>query len=375
MTRVARAALFAAFFVGALSGCSGAAAPEDDEEASSAPVHVTCAPARTGAITDSISFRGVVTVPQDRDALVAPVVAGRIVEVAVHEGDRVRRGDLLARTEDPTLLAGVIDARARFSAAQASADAAHAALARAERLLAEGISARRDVEQARALALSADAELAAARGARGLAGAQSGRARLTAPIDGVVVHVLRRVGELADGTPATPIVEIADLSTLELVGNVPAADLVRLALDSPAEIVADALPEARFAGHVRRIAPTVDVATSLGEVRVALAAGTQLRMGMAGAAVISAGQPRTAVFVPAEAVRRAADGHEEVVVCEGAAGSLTASAHTVALGARVGGDVEIVRGLLAGVSIVTSHTAGLDDGTPLIVTGPRPTPP
>lgn len=351
----------------ALSGCPHAAAPEDGPSVST---HVSCVPARAGSMNDYVALRGVIAVPPERDALVAPVVAGRIVEIAVHEGDHVRRGDLIARTEDPALAAGVIDASARVAAALASADTAHAALARAERLLAEGIVARRDVEEARALAVGADSELAAARGTRGLASAQRGRARLTAPIDGVVVHVLRRVGELADGTPATPIVEIADLSVLELVGNVEAADLVRLALDSTVDVIVDALPREHFPGHIRTIAPTVDSATSLGEVRIALDEAARLRLGMAGAATITVGQPRDAMLVPAEAVRRAVEGHDEVVVCEGTGRAVRARVQTVELGARTDREIEIVSGLRAGELVVTTHVVGLDDGTALVVATP-----
>lgn len=366
---------FAAGALAALSGCPHATAPDEGGEGPSVPTPVSCAAARAGIVNDVVSLRGVIAVPPDRDALVAPVVAGRIVDIAVHEGDQVRRGDLVARTEDPALAAGVIDASARVAAATASADAAHAALARAERLLAEGIVARRDVEEARANAAGADSEVASARGTRGLASAQRGRARLTAPIDGVVVHLLRRVGELADGTPATPVVEIADLSVLELVGNVEAAELVRLALESLADVTADALPREHFAGHVRTIAPTIDPATSLGEVRIALDAGARLRLGMAGAAAITAGQPRAAVLVRANAVRRAADGHDEVVVCEGTVPAARARVQTVELGARTGDEIEIVSGLRVGTLVVTAHAVGLDDGRPLVVTVTGPAAP
>jgi len=50
---------------------------------------VTCAPARTGAAAETVSFRGTVGVPPDRRALVASAVVGRIAEVLVHEGDHV----------------------------------------------------------------------------------------------------------------------------------------------------------------------------------------------------------------------------------------------------------------------------------------------
>ena len=96
------------------------------------------------------------------------------------------------------------------------------------------------------------------------------RATVRSPLEGVVVRVLRRPGELVDGTPATPIMEVADPEQLELVADVPAADLVRVTRGAEATVRVPALPRRPGPGTVAAVSPAVDRATGLGTVRVSI---------------------------------------------------------------------------------------------------------
>src|SRR4029079_6201092 len=84
------ALVFVAMIASAACKKAAPAATEDDEKKT---VHVTCQPAIVASAADDVSLRGVVTVAPDRDAQVAPAVAGRLTDVRVHEGDRVKAGD------------------------------------------------------------------------------------------------------------------------------------------------------------------------------------------------------------------------------------------------------------------------------------------
>ena len=148
-----------------LAGCKAgpAPAPEGAEaEGASGPVSVVCVEARAGTASDALTFRGRVVAPAERDAQLAPSAAGRIVAVAVAEGAVVHRGDLLARVEDPSLAEGIAEADADAASAQAANEAARTALQRAERLAAEGVVSKRDLEDTREHALTAQATLRAA---------------------------------------------------------------------------------------------------------------------------------------------------------------------------------------------------------------------
>src|SRR5262249_30980307 len=81
----------------ARAGCKKSEPRADDEVAEPVvPVAVTCAPVTTATVTDEANLRGIIAAPPDRQATVAPATAGRIAEIHVREGDKVKKGDVLA---------------------------------------------------------------------------------------------------------------------------------------------------------------------------------------------------------------------------------------------------------------------------------------
>lgn len=347
-------------------GCSSSSEPAVAPEPPAA--EVTCAPARRKEVTDQVVLRGVVRAPPNRDAVVSAAVPGRIVSVKVTEGDPVKAGDALATIDDPQLASAEAQAQAALQSAQAVLEAARQTLDREKKLYAEGIAAQRDVQDAQSKAASAQADVTTARSKVQLAKEQRARARVQAPIAGTVIRVMRRAGELVDGTPSTPIAEVADTSVLELSSDVPASELVRLSEGQSAEVTLDAIADHPIPGAIVRIAPTVDTATSLGKVRIELhpseADAGHLHIGMAGQALIHTGK-RSALVVPEQAVRESSDGQDEVVVCRHGADGTTASVRRVQVGLHTDGEVEIAKGLSGGEEVVADHVLGLDDGEKL----------
>jgi HlyD family secretion protein len=337
-------------------------APEADEDDKPAPAAVTCRPAAAATIDDLVDVTGVIAPPPKLDAVVSSPVPGRVAQVAVDEGDRVAAGALLAVVEDPALGAGSLETKAGVESAKAQRAAADQEVARQDRLVASGIGARKDLDDARAKQAAAVAELAAASARAGLAGAQLARREVRAPRAGVVLHLQRKVGESVDGTAATPIAEIADLSVLELHAQAPPAALrpLREGMRATVQVLGSDAP---VAGTVVRVAPAVDPATLLGVVRVALASGEGIQVGTAATARISIGQ-RSGVRVPASALRRSLIGEDEVVVCE----RDTAHVRKVAIGNRGDQGVEIKDGLKPGEQVVVDHVLGLQDAQPLTAT-------
>jgi RND family efflux transporter MFP subunit len=340
-----------------------------EEEGEAPPVPVGCEAARGAEAKGTIALRGVVSAPPDRDAVVAAAVAGRLASVQVREGDRVKAGQLLATVDDPSLGAAVGVEDAARAGAAAGLKSADAALARARRLLTKGIAAQREVEEAEARRAAAAAELRAIDARRSGAVRQRDRAHVKSPIDGVVVRLHRHAGELVDGTPATPIAEVADPSHLELRADIPAADLVRVVEGTPVGIRLDAIPGEKLDGAVAFVSPAVDPATSLGVVRASIQqpAGSTLHLalGLAGAIELPVTGRPGGVLVPAVAVRRSPEGAEEVVVCSRKEDALVAEVRPVVVGAHAGDLVEIASGLKAGELVVTQHVLGLEEGAAL----------
>ena len=326
---------------------------------------VRCAAARATTITDAIELRGTVSPLPDRDAQIAAQVVGRILQVGVREGDAVAVGQPIARIDSAALVDEARAAEAAVARTRAELKNAVATSVRVQRVFEHGIAARQEVDDATARADSATAAQNEAESAARRAQRQVERAIVRSPLKGVVVRIFRRPGELVDGTPATPIVEVADPSRLELVADATASDLVLLRKGQQADVTVAALPGAAWTGTVSAVSPAVDRATGLGVVRIELALADRPRppIGVLGTVRVNAGQARQTVVVPKEAARSGVGAEMELVLC-GADG--LAHVRRLPRRAAVGDAVEAV-GLPAGQAVVVEPVLGIADGEPLEV--------
>ncbi len=320
---------------------------------------VTCAPTKSVDVEDRVEVVGVIAPPPSRDATISSPIPGRIGRVLVEEGDRVKAGALLATIEDPALPAGAAEARANVAGARAAKVAADQELARQQRLVAAGIGARRDLDVARAGAAAADAALDAATARSGVASSNDARRELRAPHAGVVLHLWKRAGESVDGTSATPIVEVADLTTLEVRAQLSSEAVTRIRDGMPAVVRVPGIPAALTA-TVARVAPAVEPTTLLVGVRIEIEGTPLLTVGTSVTATITSGTHR-GVLVPASALRRSMVGVDEVVACEKG----VARVRAVEARVRDDGAIEILKGLAPGEQLVTDHVLGLEDGQAL----------
>jgi HlyD family secretion protein len=199
-------------------------------------------------------------------------ISGRVVQVAVEEGQWVDAGALLLRI-DPTQYvaavrraeASVSQARAREAQSRAQLTKAQADARRAEQLMQtnELVSAA-DVENARTQAQVAEQELQAARFAVTQAQAalsetrdQLSKTTIVAPMSGRVTRLNIEQGETAVvGTmnnPGSLLLTIADLSVMEAMVEVDETDVPGLTVGDSASVKVDAFPNQAFAGRVTRI--------------------------------------------------------------------------------------------------------------------------
>jgi RND family efflux transporter MFP subunit len=364
---------YTAFCIGALHACN--AGPKEEEEPPAPPIPVTCEAARTGMIGQHVELRGVVHPPPEREVVVSPLAAGRLLAVRVREGDRVTKGQVLALVDDPQLSAAAVETSAARGAAQAAYEHARTVFERAQRLFDRGIAAKREVEEARAAVASAQAELQASRSRYGLAVTQRARTSVTSPIAGVVIHMRSARGDVVDGTNQTPLATIADLTELELRADVPGASLVRLREGVPATIRLDALPDVSLPGLVKMVAPSVDLQTGLGSVRVSIEKNAvPIKVGLPGRADVQTGENVAATLVPRSALRRSAKGEDQVVVCSKSKDTVVADVRAVRLGSQNGDETEIQSGVKEGELVVVDHALGLETGAVLVPRTPETKP-
>ena len=341
----------------AAPGCSRTAS---DEEIASPEVPTITAEVGVVARRDLVEplvVRGAIAALPNQDVKLAAQVAGRVEAMPVAEGDAVRAGQVVAEIETLPLEDQQRQARAALGQAQAALENARLNLARTERLLERGIAAGKEVEDARNQAATAEAGLEQARAALATADRQLGRAHVRSPISGQVVRRFASVGEQVDGTPAQPLLEVANVERVEVAAHVGAEHLGRVRVGQQAKVVTDAWRERRFDGQVVAIAPAIDPATNTALVRIRVSnPELLLKVGMFAEARIGLQEKKGVLVVPPSAVSRSEEG-AAVYVVSGDEAVRT----KVTLGLETPEAVEVVSGVKEGERVLTSAIHGLGE--------------
>jgi membrane fusion protein (multidrug efflux system) len=252
-------ATLALAFVLAISACSGGNAGETDS-AGAEPTVVgkeNVAIVTSGTLDSGPTLSG--SISPEREASVRAQVGGSVLQTLVDAGQAVRAGQTLARIEGGGLQDVFLSARAGVTSASNSADIARRELERAQKLLAAGAIAERDMEQARRNAIAANAALADARARLSTAQKQVGNTVVTAPISGVVSERAVSAGDVVQ--PGGAMFTVVDPSSMRLEGSVPAEQLNQVRLGAPVTFSVNGYPGRTFSGRVTRINPTADPAT------------------------------------------------------------------------------------------------------------------
>jgi RND family efflux transporter MFP subunit len=263
--------------------------------------------------------------------------SGRLERVLAVRGDRVREGQLLAEVYSPDYLASQAEclqaaARARRLAGDASEEAlARAVLAGArERLALLGLSVR-EIEAIE----------------------ESGRPRpllpVRAPLAGTVLQADAVAGDAVE--LGTSLFRLADPSTLWACLHIQEKDLRDLRAGAEVVLRTQAYPGEEFLGRLALIGDIVDPATRTIEGRVEIGNPRgRLKAGMYVEGTAPAGDARPALVVPDESVQD--DEGQSIVFVK--TGERTFARRLVEVGGRFAGAVEILKGLTAGETVVTS---------------------
>ena len=225
-----------------------------------------------------------------RQATVSSKVTGKVIEVHVEEGMRVKEGQELARLDASYASRGLALARAEAAAAASALEETRVRIReaqldydRADRLARSEISSRADVDRARAQLDAARARLAAqndqlttARRNIDLQQQTLEDTIIRAPFDGIVVSKDAQPGEMISpvsaggGFTRTGICTIVDMASLEIEVDVNEAYINRVSPNQKVEAVLDAYPDWRIPAHVITAVPTADRQKATVKVRIAL---------------------------------------------------------------------------------------------------------
>ena len=313
----------------------------------------------TAAIESSLRVPATVAPNQYRQVQVSSVVGGQVTRVSAELGDRVSRGAALAQI----FSADLAEAQTRYLSSRADLAAAEERLQRTTRLVTIGAASQQELEQTQAertrFANQLEGEAARLRligmpaaAIQRLKSAADISASLTlvSPADGVVTERTANVGAIV--TPSVPLFVISSISPVWVIADVAERDLQRVRVGTSATVLVEGAPP--VAAKVVYIAPDVRAETRTAQVRVEVPnpAG-RLRFGMLVTLAIRDTAPASdAVLTVPESAVQSIGGRTFVYLADDAAAGEFVEREVVT-GARSDGQVEILRGLQKGDSVVT----------------------
>jgi multidrug efflux system membrane fusion protein len=282
---------------------------------------------------------------------------------ALAEGDRVRRGQTLARIRAAEYQDRVRQASSQVEAAEAAARRAELDFERASHLFEARSMTKPDFDAARAQFDSTQAQLRAARAQTSEAEVALNDTMLVSPFDGDVVKKSVEPGTLV-GSGLVAFV-VADTETVKIIVGVPDTMIGSVRVGQPAEVSVDAYPNRTFQARVSRMASAADSKTRNFEVEVAIPNRNHLlKVGMIASLRFggSGKTPAPAPLVPLEAiVERPGGGHGVFLVRKSGAGEI-ASLRPVEVGEVEGNQIRVVSGLAPGETVITAGATLLKDG-------------
>ncbi len=305
-------------------------------------------------------------------ASVAPKVGGRLAELNVSEGSRVRRGEVLARLENADYEAALAAAQAAVLQVKANLANARAQLARTEALAKQDLVSQQELDAARTAVEAQAAAQKVAEAQVGVAKATLENTFVRAPFDGTVLRKDAELGEIVapsmggGGLTRTSIVTMADLATLEVEVDVNEAYIAQVRNGQEARITLDAYPDTSFAGRVRQVVPTADREKATVQVKVSILDRDPRILPEMGAQVqfipAKAGSTQTAAAAPRISVPQSAVVHTANATFVWLVDAGVARQHPVTLGSERGDKVDVKSGLSGGETVIVSPPAALKDG-------------
>jgi len=230
---------------------------------------VTLAQAKVKDIAQKVKAPGAIE-PRTTVKISADI-SGRVTRLAVHEGDAVKRGQLLLEIDNTRFVSSVRQTEAQLTAARARFERATQVLGtesqaydRRRALFERKLLSTQEMDQAENAFMGARTELASAREERSrleaaLTGERDILSKTTyrAPIDGHIVGVNIEEGEIVVvGTmnnPGTQILSVSDLSRMQVVADVDETDVIDVRVGQKVTITVDALPDTTFEGTVTEV--------------------------------------------------------------------------------------------------------------------------
>lgn len=250
MHRQAIIAILIAILLGS-AACDNAAhskAPEEKEEKTS-PVNVKSIPVSLTSLAEFVVLSG--STEADKNVTFSAENPGRLEYLSVEFGQRVKKGQILARIDTAML-------KARFNQAEANFQLANKTHERLQALMKDELVSQQQADEASAAMTSAEAALAIAK-------VSLDKSIVRSSTDGIVARRLVEVGEYVN--PGQPIVQVVDFRTIVVTAQVPENQVGDIKRGSPVKVRFDSIGE-EYDGAVYVVCPAAHPTSRTFELRI-----------------------------------------------------------------------------------------------------------
>lgn len=290
-------------------------------------------------------------------AFVKARVPGELQELVVREGDTVKAGQVIARVDPTEYLARLRQATLQADAAKAQVDIANRTLANNKALVAQGFISPTALDTSLSTVAANTATYQAAQAGADIARKALDDAVLRAPMSGQISQRLVQPGERV--AVDARVVEIVDVSRLELEASLSAADSLAVKVGQSATLTIEG-SSTPVAAKVVRLNPSATAASRAVLIYLALEPGLTLRQGLFAQGALAVGA-RQALAVPFDCVRN--DKPKPYVQIMRAGQVVHQTVEPGMRGTAGGVEMVEVRGLENGTEILRGAVGGLREGT------------
>lgn len=226
-------------------------------------------PGRSSAVLTASGY-----IVAQREASVSSKGTGVLVYLGVVEGDKVKKGQIIARLDDRDIVAQLDEAKSSFQLFQAQLNEIQNNYNREKELFSRGLSSQQTLDQAETAYKSLHANIDIAEARIRAAEVALENMIIRAPFDGTVLTKNAEVGEIvapfgASTTSRAAVVTIADMNSLMVEADVSESNIEKIKQDIDCEITLDSNPGKSYQGYVFKIVPTADRSKATVLVKVA----------------------------------------------------------------------------------------------------------
>lgn len=273
-------------------------------------IDVTLGEVKKGDITKVVSGSG--KVQPETDVKLAARISAEIRRIHVKEGDHVRKGQLLVELDREKYAAQLEQVESQVASAKAGLKKAEADYVRINDLFTKHLTSQAELDAAEATRESSQSQLDQSLAYLKQSRDDLEKTNLLSPIDGTVTKLNKEEGEIAVGSQfsADVIMNIADLSLMEVLVEIDENEVVLASIGDSAKIEVDAIQDTTFKGLVTEIAHTATTRNSGTqeqvtnfEVKVHVVTNVEkLRPGMSATVDIATETHKGVLFVPIQCV-------------------------------------------------------------------------